>query len=146
MPEKKSPPKKNNYNNFLKNAKKSVNEEFLKGNFGKRIDRWKTDIITYCKSLKKIGNVAKNNYELGTYHYKSGNFDDAVFRFRLVTWLEPKNYNAWYWLGASYLKVDKKLFARNSLNKSLELKPGFQEAREMLKAAAETKVENSASG
>lgn len=132
MPEKKSPKKKE----VLEAAKKSFKKELSQAALKNRMRRYKDDVIVFITSLKKIRNMTENNYELGKKHYNLGNFDDAVFRLQFVTWMEPRNASAWYWLGASYLAANKKSAARKALKKALELKPDWQDAQEMLKAAS----------
>jgi tetratricopeptide (TPR) repeat protein len=131
MPEKKSPKKKE----MLKEAKRSLKKEFSQAALKNRVQKYRDEVVVFITSLKKIRNMTENNYELGKKHYNLGNFDDAVFRLQFVTWMEPKNASAWYWLGAAYLAVDKKTAARKALKKALELKPDWQDAQEMLKAA-----------
>ncbi len=74
----------------------------------------------------KNTNIVKNNYELGLAHFNQGNIGDALFRFRLVTWLEPAYGEAWYYLGRSQLAEGKPAQAIASLKKALALKPGHE--------------------
>jgi predicted TPR repeat methyltransferase len=76
--------------------------------------------------------VLKNNYELGVMHYRLGNYIDATFRFKLVTWMDAKHGMAWYNLGRSYLAEGKKAKAIASLTKALQLMPGHEESQYML--------------
>lgn len=140
MPDKESPKK----NNFLQNIISSFKLELVKEGFGNKLRVWKRDIWAFIIDLKRIHNVAKNNYELGKKHYELGNFDDAIFRFKLVTWMDSKQAGGWYWLGKSYIAAGKVRQARKSLSKALELKPDLQEAKDLLRTASEVKVAASA--
>ncbi|MEQ1790353.1 MAG: tetratricopeptide repeat protein [Rickettsiales bacterium] len=130
MPNKESSKKKS----FVKKLQESVKKEFFKEVIVKKLLEWKKQIFVFITKLKKIRDVSKNNYELGKKHYDLGNFDDAIMRFKLVTWMDSKKPEGWYWLGASYAAENKKKEASESLKKALELKPSWQEARDMLKA------------
>jgi predicted TPR repeat methyltransferase len=84
--------------------------------------------------------VAQNNYQLGIKHLAAGNFSDAVFRFKAVTWLEPSNAEAWYNLATSYLADRKPSLAVQGYRRTLELKPDYEEAAYMLAVALGKKV------
>lgn len=132
MQDEESPKKTAPENNLLNDIKKELTSTSL----GSRLKKWKNAIIEFITSLKKIRDITKNNYELGRHHYDLGNFGDAVMRFKLVTWLEPKHADGWYWLASSYIALEKKQQAIVALKKAIELKPNWQEARDMLKAAS----------
>ncbi|MEQ1704654.1 MAG: hypothetical protein ABL867_01615 [Rickettsiales bacterium] len=121
---------------FVKDIGNSLKDEFKKDPLGEKLQRWKHEIIDFIRNLKKARDIVKNNYELGRKHYDLGNFDDAVFRFKFLTWMEPKHADGWYWLAASYMAVDKKLNAKIALIKALQIKPDWQEAKDMLKVAS----------
>lgn len=132
MQQKQSPTKKN----LLNNLKNSFKEELAKEGIGQKFQKLKKNAVVFITDLQKIRDITKNNYELGKKHYDLGNFDDAVFRFKFLTWMDPKNADSWYWLGASYIAVDKKPSAVVALKKALELKPDWQEAKDLLRAAS----------
>lgn len=121
---------------IVKNIRKSLKEEWKKDELAQKIRRWKNAILTLISNLKQARNIVKNNYELGKKHYDLGNFDDAVLRFKFLTWMEPEHADGWYWLAASYMAVDKKPEAKNALKKALAIRPDFPEARDLLKAAS----------
>jgi tetratricopeptide (TPR) repeat protein len=125
-----------NKKDFVKDIGNSFKNELKKDPFGKKLQRWKYQIITLIEKLKKARDIVKNNYELGRKYYELGNFDDAVIRFKFLTWMEPKHADGWYWLGASYMAVDKKQNAVTALRKALATRPDFPEARDLLKAAS----------
>lgn len=85
-------------------------------------------------------NLRQNNFDLGVSHLKKGNISDAVFRFTIVTWLEPQNAAAWYYLGRSQIADGKTDLGIKSLNKSLQLQPKNEEARYLLAVADGAKV------
>ena len=124
-----------NKKDFVKDIGNSLKNELKKDPFGKKLQRFKHGIITLITSLKQARNIVKNNYELGRKHYELGNFDDAVLRFKFLTWMEPRHADGWYWLGASYMAVDKKPNAKAALIKAVAIKPDFQEAKDLLQAA-----------
>lgn len=120
---------------FIKDMGDSFKRELSKEGAVRNFRKWKNDIIVFVTSLKKVRDIVKNNYELGRKHYELGNFEDAIFRFKFLTWMEPKHADSWYWLGASYLAMEKRNNAKAALKKALEIRPNFQEAHDMLKAA-----------
>lgn len=125
-----------NKKDFVKDIGNSLKNELKKDPFGKKLQRFKHGIITLITSLKQARNIVKNNYELGRKHYELGNFDDAVLRFKFLTWMEPRHADGWYWLGVSYMAVDKKPNAKAALIKAVAIKPDFPEAKDLLKAAS----------
>ncbi len=136
MPNKESPKKNINMDNFVKDIKAYFKKEVEEGDITRAWQRLKAGFRHMVSEIKKAQNVAKNNYDLGKKHYENGNFSDAVMRFRLVTWLEPKQAMGWLWLGKSYMAGKDILRARGALFKALELKPDLQEATDLLKAAS----------
>ena len=76
---------------------------FIKNNFSQLWD--------YFYNLRyKLKHMKESNMELGLYHLRNRNWNDAIFRFSLVDrFLEPGNKLANYWLGWAYLlKKDHK--------------------------------------
>lgn len=69
---------------------------FLKQQFARIIEDYK-------KLRYKLSNLAESNLDLGVYHLRCRNYNDAIFRFKLVDkFLDPHNKLANYWLGWSY--------------------------------------------
>ena len=58
----------------------------------------------------KLNNLSESNMELGLFHLRNRNWNDAIFRFSVVNrFLDPSNKHAHYWLGWVYLlKQDHK--------------------------------------
>ncbi len=139
MPHQESPKK----SNFVENIHSSIKTEMKKGVFGRKLQRWMRDTFAFIIDLKRIQNITKNNYELGKKHYDLGNFEDAVMRFKFVTWLDSKQVMAWFWLGKSYMASGNVQKAVVAFGKSLELKPELQEARDLLKSINEAKINGS---
>jgi Tfp pilus assembly protein PilF len=83
----------------------------------------------------KFRDISKNNYALGLAHLENGNLRDAVLRFKMVTWLEPRHVEAWYQLGCAQLIEGKKQAAVQALRKALAIAPGHEQAKQMLAAA-----------
>ena len=136
---KESPKKNSKVDNFVKDIKAYFKKEVEEGDVTRALQRLKAWFRHVATEIKKAQNIAKNNYALGKKHYENGNFSDAVLRFKLVAWLEPKQAMGWLWLGKSYVAGKNMPQARVSLLKALELKPDLQEAKDLLKA---TSVEN----
>ena len=93
---------------------------------------WQDRAWGLVRNLEKARDVEQNNYELGLRHLALRNLSDAIFRFRFVTWLNPKRAEAWYFLGCSYMAAEKKPQARDALRRALALKPLYEEANYML--------------
>lgn len=96
-------------------------------------------ILGYLFGLKKgwhkHRDFTKNNFEMGVAHFRKGNVQDAVFRFKLVTWMNPKHADGWYWLGRSLLRDGKKSQAVAALQKVQQMKPGQEDTSYMLAVA-----------
>lgn len=85
---------------------------------------------------EKRRDIVQNNYELGCRHLSLGNISDAILRFKLVTWMEPRHADGWYQLGCAYVAGGKPDLAKTSLQKALQLKPDNEEAIYMLAIAS----------
>lgn len=68
--------------------------------FRQQFKRFTDDI----KKLRyKLKNLTESNLDLGVYHLRCRNYNDAIFRFKLVDrFLDPDNKLANYWLGWTY--------------------------------------------
>lgn len=64
----------------------------------------------FLKLRYNLGNLADSNMDLGIYHLRCRNYNDAIFRFKLIDkFLDPNNKVAYYWLGWTYfMKQDYK--------------------------------------
>jgi predicted TPR repeat methyltransferase len=110
------------------NVKKQESKEFLL-QYVYRFSNWLTQQVSFVTSnWTKMQDMTTNNFELGQMHLQLGNTTDAIFRFKIVTWLEPKHTDAWFFLGTSYMAAGQMANAVRALNKSLELRPGYEEA------------------
>ncbi len=75
-----------------------------------------------CKdSREKLKDIPGTNFELGVSHLKRRNISDAIMRFKMVTFLEPKNADAYYYLGRSLILDGKYEEAEEALKKSIKL-------------------------
>lgn len=83
---------------------------------------------------KKISNLPKTNYDLGCDFAERGQWFDAIFRFRIVLYLQPNYPNANYNLGCSYFRVGKLPQAAACLKRALQQNPANQDAVFMLAA------------
>ncbi len=58
----------------------------------------------YTALRYNLNNMYTSNMELGIYHLYNKNYNDAIFRFKLIDkFLDPNNKQANYWLGWVYL-------------------------------------------
>ena len=81
-------------------------------------------IITedFKKLRYKLSNLAESNLDLGVYHLRCRNYNDAIFRFKLVDkFLDPDNKLANYWLGWSYFMKQDYKQAINCLAKAEDI-------------------------
>lgn len=132
MQEKESPTNKS----FGEKFQESFKDEIKKEKLVQKFQKWKSEIAAFVMNLKNIRNVESNNYELGKKHYGLGNFDDAVMRFKLVTWVNPNSADGWYWLGKSYIAIGKNEQAQAAIKNALKLRPNWPEAAELLNTAS----------
>ena len=87
----------------------------------------------YAIAKEKLKDIPGTNYALGLYHLQHGNSFDAIFRFRMVTWLNPKHAQAYYYLAQSYVLADKLPAAKKALESALSLQPNWPNAEFLLK-------------
>lgn len=116
---------------FLKKGlKKGVREnvENLTGMFTGRVS-------ALMRNWEKMRDITKNNYDLGLLHLENGNVTDAIFRFRIVTLMDPQHVDAWFFLGTAYMADRKMSMAQSALQKAVNLRPGYEEAAYMLAIA-----------
>ena len=73
-------------------------------NFPSFVKKTLHNIVNNFQSLRyRLANMAESNVELGIYHLRSRNWNDAIFRFKMVNkFLDPNNKIANYWLGWVY--------------------------------------------
>ncbi len=77
----------------------------------------------------KLKDIPGTNYKLGLHHLRAGNLDDAILRFKMVTFLVPEKAEAHYYLGKSLIMSGDLEAAKVALEKALSLKPGFPEVK-----------------
>lgn len=95
------------------------------------IDRPRAYVETIRRRLR---NLPETNFRLGCDFAEQGKWMDAVFRFKMAIYFKPDYAQAYYNLGACYVQLNKMQEARNALRKSLQLKPGNEDALFMLSA------------
>lgn len=111
----------------------------------------------YAIARVKMKDLAKTNYELGMFHFRRGNIDDAKLRFRITRWINPNYWGGYYGMGLCLhqeyeyelanpdeekkqtffqslfqKKIDKKQESIENLRKALELNPDIEEAHYVL--------------
>lgn len=117
---------------FWKNLWHSLKVELLKIGLVRFLNRFKNSILLFLSSFGKLSNIVKSNFDLGKKHLAQGNFGDAIFRFKIVVWLEPEQAAGWYFLGKTYFAYGNKVRAEEALKKAIAIKPDFQEAAKLL--------------
>lgn len=81
------------------------------------------------KIRSKLADIPGTNYELGLYHFYNGNYEEAMFRFKMVAYLLPTKATAYFYLGRSQLQLHHKDNALENFKKALELDATIDEAR-----------------
>ena len=72
----------------------------------------------------KMKNIKQTNYDLGIYHFIHENYNDALFRLRMLEWWNKGPFNSSrYYIGLCYYKVGKKEKATTCLQQYLESLP-----------------------
>lgn len=108
-------------NRYFSKAKKSSQTFWGRGKeFLVYLQKEITSFFHNIKNLNfRIKNLTGSNLDLGVYHLRCRNYNDAIFRFKLVDkFLEPGNKIANYWLGWVYFMQKKYHKAIQSLQKS----------------------------
>lgn len=83
---------------------------------------------------EKVRDLPKTNFDLGCMFAEQGKWTDAMFRFRIVLYLQPNYPNAHYNLGCCYYRMGKLHQAVVTLKRALQLNPAHTEALFMLAA------------
>lgn len=134
MPSQKPKPK--NANLHKKNAARPITVKKQTQDMAQQVEQFLENLQLrlqgWMQNWEKSKDIIKNNYELGHRHLQLGNVNDAIMRFRFVTWLDPKRVDAYYYLGCSYLAKNEKGKARAAFEKTLKLRPVHEEALYML--------------
>ncbi len=80
------------------------------------------DLVKECGVMReKLKDIPGTNYDLGLFHLHAGNIDDAILRFRMVTFLRPENAAAHYNLGRCFFLSDDNEDSKKSLQKAIDL-------------------------
>lgn len=77
---------------------------------------------TYNEALviwDKLHDLTNTNWQLALYHFDKINLDDAILRCKIVLFLAPKHYQAFYLLGRCYYEKYKLTKSRLYLEKYL---------------------------
>jgi tetratricopeptide (TPR) repeat protein len=97
------------------------------------------DAIDKAVALDPKSSMAFMARGVGNYYVPSalgGGFDLATADFRKAIELDPKNADAWLWLGMALRKEHKNADARQAFSKSLELNPQRGWTRQQLEKTA----------
>lgn len=119
------------------NVKNDWLDEYLMNPLSNWFDRWMRRLFGLTRGWQNRRNVEGNNYDLGLRHLRLGNFKDAILRFRITTWINPKRAEAWYHLGCAYIADRNPRKARAALAQAIALKPGYEDALYMRAIAAD---------
>lgn len=79
---------------------------------------------------------AQKEFTTGAYHYKTGKYKAAAYRFREATRWDPSNAEAFFRLGQAADKMKDKVTAKAAYAKYLELSPDGKEAAAVKKRLA----------
>ena len=83
-------------------------------------------------SRERMKDLPKTNYDLGYRFASEGKWMDAIFRFKVVLYLNPNYPNANYNLGCCYMRTGKAGAARAAFLKALKQSPGNRDVTFML--------------
>ena len=110
----------------------SFNIKFFKS-IVHRLPSYQKSLLEIIKKKKhQLHNLIDTNYQLGLFHLNANNMNDAEFRFRLVLYFQPTHYEALYNLAKCLITKKKTKSAIKKLNKAIELKHDFLEAKYLL--------------
>ncbi len=83
-------------------------------------------------NILNVDYIATNNLKLGKRHFYYGSISDAMMRFKGVSFLTPKNAEAYYYLGRCQLIRENQQQATESFQKCLEINSQFSQAKYFL--------------
>ncbi len=84
--------------------------------------------------------IVKNNYALARSYIAAGKYRDALFRLKLLLWLDPKHKTGLLDLARTYIALDKLPAANKALAQLLALDAHHAEAKKLKAAIASGKV------
>ena len=103
-------------------------------NFIPMVKERSVEFVRECKEAReKLKDIPGTNYSLGLKHLKQGNLDDAIMRFRMVSFLKPDNYMAHYQLGRCMIMAGDNDNAKKQFEKTLEINKSDQSTKYQLK-------------
>jgi|GEM_PF-2426661 len=74
-----------------------------------------------AETYLKMQDLKKTNFELGIFHFRKGNFRDAILRFRLLLFFVPDySPDIYYYLGRCYGEREQYAQAKQYLSRYLE--------------------------
>lgn len=101
--------------------------------FNESMEKFKTRLrAEYYTAKEKLKDIPSTNYALGLYHFQHRNMFDAIFRFRLVTWLRPNHASAYLYLAKSYVLTHKFELAKKAAETALSLDNTLEDAQFIL--------------
>lgn len=128
-----------NDDNYVLNPMEYMTNLFLTG----QIEKLKTEASTMVKDPKYQFFDFEDEFNKAGYNLLgSGQMQEAIFVFTMITELFPDSPNAWDSLGEGYLKAGDKAKATELYNKAITMDPDGttgKNAREMLRTISEDK-------
>jgi Flp pilus assembly protein TadD len=130
------------FNNKKAKAKLLAKAKAKESNYVKKtgdilISKFKSAILESKVIIKKLEDLHKTNYDLGSMHLDKGNLREAAFRFRLVRKFWPKDYKSHIKLIYCYLMLKNEVQADRAIRYFLDLEPMFKSKIEELKRSVE---------
>ncbi len=82
--------------------------------------------------MRKLRDVAGNNMTLAEYHLEKGNYRDAIIRFKLVLWMNPKHKEGLFGLAKTYAILQENDQAIATLKRLFRLEPAHTGGRALM--------------
>jgi predicted TPR repeat methyltransferase len=106
---------------FINKFVEIYHQQIRKANLKEAMQAYKSQFQTYLSEIiEKSKNLGQTNFDLGVYHYTNGALNDAILRFKIAKYFEPKFVSANYYLGRSYCQLYKYDKARYYLEEYLK--------------------------
>lgn len=106
--------------------------------FRRTVELW-TRVVQNLK--ERLLDFTGANIRLGEYHLRRGNIQDAQFRYRLVTRLNPCHADAWAGLAMACFAEGDDGQAKECAQRALRLQPAHPQAAPLLAEIARLRAE-----
>ena len=120
----------------MTNSRNNRSFSQLFAGFGKNLNMWfLAKPRAYVESIQyKLNHLPLVNFNLGCDFAEQGHWSDAIFRFRVVHYLQPDYPKLHYNLGCCYLRTNQHAKAKAAFIQALTHKPNDVDALFMLSA------------